>query len=972
MIGQTIAHYKISAKLGEGGMGEVFLATDTKLDRQVALKFLPSSLQSDPESRERLLREARAASKLNHKNILTIYAVESADGRDFIVMEYVDGKSLKDLIDASESIPLDQTLRLGLQICDGLSAAHEHGIVHRDIKPANILLTSKGQVKITDFGLATWRGAVQLTKEGTTVGTAAYMSPEQIQGKKVDTRSDLFSLGVMLYEMIASRRPFGGDHDAAISYAILNEIPEPLARFKSGLHPSLEQLIARALEKDPATRYQTAGDMLAELKRIRREVEGSQPSMMSRTMSTQPQKPGKLKYLIGASAVAVIALAILVLKPFKLDVGSDQPATASENSLAIMYFDNVPDPADADKHSQMITSLLITDLSESQYLQVVSRQRLYDLLKVLGKEGQTIIDRNTATEIASKAGVKWMLTGQILQSSPRFVITSEVADATSGKVKSTQKIAGEPNEDIFSVVDKLSAAVRSDLATTEAERQETDRPVANVTSSSEEAYKEYLAGVDAFDKFYRVEARENFLRAVALDSSLAMGYYFLSLSAADDRRQGWLEKAARYVDNAAWDEQHFIRSAIASNSGDYEVGIRELNEVLRRDKDSKSAYFLRGLLHRDMRNYDLAIQDFLSVVALDPKEKNAYNLLAYSYDNIGNLEKSIWAIDKYIEIAPDEPNPYDTRGDLYANNGQVELAIASYRKALAIKPDFPTSDKLAALFVQLGRFEEADSLVRLQLAHKDQQRRSYARLGLALRPAIEGNFAVAIKTVEDGITADELESYEGQGLRDKLGAKAAMLVTIDRFEEAIECVKRASSIEHRVDTSARVYWRDFLASLYAESGDFARAESVLTEIRADLKSSSDVNSRGWLLVAEADFDFFNGDPIKAIPKYLAADSLLRNVYFTNVALAKAYLAAGQIDKAVSRLEKASTDYSEGRLFDPLSSVLIHYYLGIAYEKSGWNDRAAEQFEKFLGLWHKAPPDQKEVADARNRLMKLRS
>lgn len=972
MIGQTIAHYKITAKLGEGGMGEVFLATDTKLDRQVALKFLPASLQSDPESRERLLREARAASKLNHKNILTIYAVESAEGCDFIVMEYVDGKSLKDLIDTNEQTPLDQILRIGLQVCDGLSAAHEHGIVHRDIKPANILLTAKGQVKITDFGLATWRGAVQLTKEGTTVGTAAYMSPEQIQGKKVDPRSDLFSLGVVLYELIARRRPFAGDHDAAITYAIMNDVPEPLARFKSNVHPALEQSVARALEKDPATRYQTATDMLAELKRIKREIEGSQPSMMSRTMSTHQKQGNGLKFVVGGSVVIVLSLVVFLLKPFKVDVGPEQSATASENSLAIMYFDNVPDPADSDKHSQMITSLLITDLSESQYLQVVSRQRLYDLLKILGKEGQTTIDRNTATEIASKAGVKWMLTGQILQSSPRFVITSEVADASTGKVKSTQKIAGEPNEDIFSVVDKLSAAVRSDLATTEAERQETDRPVANVTSSSEEAYREYLAGVDAFDKFYRVEAREHFLRAVALDTSLAVGYYFLSMSAADDRRQEWLEKAARHVNDAAWDEQHFIRSAIASNNGDYGDAILELEEVLRRDKNSKIAYFLRGLLHREMRNHDLAIQDFLSVVALDPKEKNAYNLLAYTYDNIGNLEKSIWAIDKYIEIAPDEPNPYDTRGDLYANNGQVESAIASYRKALAIKSDFATWGKLSALYVQLGRFEEADSIVRPQLAHKDQQTRSYARLNLALRPIIEGDFAVALKSIEDGIAADGLENYQGQALREKLGAKAATLAVMGRFDEAIQCVKRASELEHRADTTSEVYWRDFLAALYAESGDLARAESVVTEIRADLKNSSDVNSRGWQLIAEADIDFFSGDPIKAIPQYLAADSLLRNVYFTNVALAKAYLAAGQIDKAVSRLEKASTDYSEGRLFDPISSVLIHYYLGIAYEKSGWNDRAAEQFEKFLGLWHKAPMDQKEVADARNRLMKLRS
>jgi len=970
MIGQTIAHYKITAKLGEGGMGEVFLATDTKLDRQVALKFLPASLQSDPEARERLLREARAVSKLNHKNILTIYAVESADGRDFIVMEYVDGKSLKDLIDAREQIPLDQILRIGLQVCDGLSAAHEHGIVHRDIKPANILLTSKGQVKITDFGLATWRGAIQLTKEGTTVGTAAYMSPEQIQGKKVDPRSDLFSLGVMLYELIANRRPFSGEHDAAISYAIMNDVPEPLARFKSGVNPALEQVVGRALEKDPSTRYQTATDMLAELKRIRRETEGSQPSMLSRTMATQPKR-GYFKYVIATSALTAIVLILLILKPFKFDVDTEQQATAFENSLAIMYFDNVADPADTEKHSQMITSLLITDLSESQYLQVVSRQRLYDLLKSLGKESQTSIDRNTATEVAKKAGVKWMLTGEILQATPKFVITSQVSDAQTGKVKSTQRVTGEVGADIFAVVDSLSAAVRADLATTSEAKAELDRPVATVTSSSEEAYKEFLAGFDAFERFYHVEAREHFLKAIAIDSTLAMAYFYLSSSAAGDRQLEWLEKALRHSANASWDEKHLIRSSVARHRGEYSTAIKELDEVLERDKNYKLAYLLRGLIHREMRSHDLAIQDFLSVVALDPTHKNAYNMLAYSYDNIDNLEKSIWAIDKYIEIAPDEANPYDTRGDLYARNGQVDLAISSYRKALSIKPDFMTSPKLAALYLQLGRFDEADSLIRANLTHKDQAFRSYARLGLALRPMTEGDFEAALKIMQDGIAADELEKYDGEAFRDKLGAQAMVLLTTDKFDEAIACVKRASAIEHRVDTTEDVYWRDFLVSLYAESGDFARAESVLTEIRRDIQKSTSVNSRGWLAVAEADLAFFKGDPATAINGYLIADSLL-DVHFTNLALGRAYIESGQLDRAVSRLEKATTDYSESRIFDPVASVLIHYYLGIAYENSGWNDRAAEQYEKFLGLWHKADPNLKEIADARNRLMRLRS
>ncbi len=285
MIGESIGRYKITAKLGEGGMGEVYLATDTSLDRSVALKFLPAALQRDPEARERLLREAKAVSKLNHKNVLTIHSVESIHGRDFLVMEYVEGRTLKDMLESGDDIPMDQILRIGLQICDGLASAHEQGIVHRDIKPANILINAKNQVKIADFGLATWKGAGQLTKEGSTVGTAAYMSPEQVQGGKIDVRSDIFSAGVVLYELITRNLPFKGDHDAAFAYSILNEAPEPLARYKKSINPGLQQVIDRALDKDQSTRYPNASAMLVDLKRVRKDIEGSNPSTQSRVMT---------------------------------------------------------------------------------------------------------------------------------------------------------------------------------------------------------------------------------------------------------------------------------------------------------------------------------------------------------------------------------------------------------------------------------------------------------------------------------------------------------------------------------------------------------------------------------------------------------------------------------------------------------------------------------------------------------------
>ena len=281
MIGKTISHYKILEKLGEGGMGVVYKAQDTKLDRLVALKFLPPHLTSEPVEKERFIHEAKAASALSHPNITTIHEIDEFEEQMFIVMEYCEGRTLKQVIE-KEALSIRKVLEIGIQICEGLAMAHEKGIVHRDIKSDNIMLTSRGQVKIMDFGLAKLKGAPGLTKTGSTVGTLAYMSPEQVQGIEVDQRSDVFSFGVVLYEMVAGQLPFRGEHEAAIIYSILNEMPEPLARYKSGVPEVLQRIVSKALEKNREMRYQHVDDLSADLRKLRTEVETG----MTKTLET--------------------------------------------------------------------------------------------------------------------------------------------------------------------------------------------------------------------------------------------------------------------------------------------------------------------------------------------------------------------------------------------------------------------------------------------------------------------------------------------------------------------------------------------------------------------------------------------------------------------------------------------------------------------------------------------------------------
>jgi eukaryotic-like serine/threonine-protein kinase len=317
MIGQIIFHYKILSKLGEGGMGVVYKAHDTKLDRMVALKFLPHYVTSDPTEKERFYHEARAASALLHTNVAVVFEINEHDDQMYIAMEYVEGQTLKELIEG-EPLAIKKVLEIAIQACDGLAAAHEKGIVHRDIKSENIMVTAKGQPKITDFGLAKVKGATKLTKAGATLGTAAYMSPEQARGEEVDHRSDIFSFGVVLYEMLTGRLPFKGDHHSALLYSIINEEPQPIARFNNKVTLGIENIVAKALEKDREDRYQHADEMLAALRRERKKLDYVKTGQLSTPAAVELRRLGRrgLWYGLAASAVlmAVVVTYLLLSK----------------------------------------------------------------------------------------------------------------------------------------------------------------------------------------------------------------------------------------------------------------------------------------------------------------------------------------------------------------------------------------------------------------------------------------------------------------------------------------------------------------------------------------------------------------------------------------------------------------------------------------------------------------------------------
>ena len=453
MIGQTISHYTILEKLGEGGMGVVYKAHDTDLERVVALKFLPHDLTRDPEAKDRFIHEAKAASSLEHANICSIHEIGEHEGRTFIVMGYYEGENLTTKI-AGGPLPIAEAVTIATQAAQGLSKAHEAGIVHRDIKPANIIVTKDGVVKILDFGLAKVTGRSLLTRTGTTLGTAAYMSPEQARGESVDGRTDIWSLGVTLYEMVTGRRPFEREYEQALLYSILNEEPKPVRDFRPEVPEGLEKICRRALAKEPQERYQTAAEFITDLDAYRSGTRLSQ--------KTEKVLDKKRKFIYAALVIILIVLA-LIFNPFNLKVGVEQNIVETKPSLAVIGFENILDPSDKGHDGEMLTNYLITAFFETKDIDVVSRERLYDIQREIGEGERKVISGTKASQIARRAGVSSYMLASILQLQPTLTVSYRVIETETGKIINTRRVGGYAYDQMAILVDTLALMVKRDL-----------------------------------------------------------------------------------------------------------------------------------------------------------------------------------------------------------------------------------------------------------------------------------------------------------------------------------------------------------------------------------------------------------------------------------------------------------------------------------------------------------------------------
>ena len=631
MVGTTIKHYRVDERLGAGGMGEVYRGEDTRLGRPVALKFLPPSLKSDPESRARLLNEARAASMLRSPNIAVTYDIGEESGTDFIVMEYVDGELLSSRV-AGGPIPVREVIEIGIQVADALDEAHARGIIHRDIKSANLMRTERGLVKVLDFGLAKFisNGAgdvtqAQMTMAGIVVGTVSYMAPEQALGRPIDHRVDLFSLGVVLFELLTGRVPFEGTAPTEIIDRILHETPVPPSRYTAAVPPSLDAIVARALEKDPAFRYQHASDIARDLRQVGEEIDGAALGRITRTTSAVTGGP-------------------------------------VEKSVAVMTFSNITrEPAD-DWIGTGIAETVSSDLKNIHGLTIIGRARVYDALRNLSTDAH--LKDSLAIDIGRRLGATWVVVGGYQRIGSVVRITATVVEIATGAVTRTVKVDGNIDA-IFALQDKIVFEVSQglDVALRGTEIADIERQETNSVA----AYESYARGMMNL----RQATRESIDRAIA---------------AFDDATKHDPEYARAW---AALGGAYGLKGNFLSMPEMVKEAIELERRALALDQGLADAHMWLGTSLLSIGRTDEAIAEIREALRLEPENGQAYQSLARAYwVGIGDFKSAIPLFERAIELNPEAGYSYLQLSLLLAWDGQLDRAEEISRRAVELQEQY--------------------------------------------------------------------------------------------------------------------------------------------------------------------------------------------------------------------------------------------------------------------------------------------
>jgi len=991
--GTTFARrYQVIEDLGKGGMGRVYKVLDTEVKEKLALKLLNPEIASDERTIERFRNELKLARTVSHRNICRMYDLGREEGTYFITMEYVSGEDLKSLIHRIGALPVGKAVTIARQVCEGLAEAHRLGIVHRDLKPHNIMIDREGNARIMDFGIARSISAKGITGAGTMIGTPEYMSPEQVEGKDVDPRSDIYSLGIVLFEMLTGRLPFEGDTPLSVAVKQKSEAPPDPRKLNPQIPEDLKHAVLKCLEKSREKRFQNADTLLAELAKVERTLPTTtQPLPIRKTLTSKQITvwlPSK-KFWIPALVILAAVLAFIVWQFIP-------ERQASKRSIAVIGFKNQTGDKAFDYLQEAIPNLLITSLEQSGHFRVTSWQRLKDLLQQSGRETTAALDEETGFDLCRRDNIETVVVGSYIKAGETFATDVKVLDVATKQLLKSASSKGEGAASILKTqIDQLSRSVSRGIGLPVLKLEKPQPKVMDLTTSSMEAYNHFLRGRDQYEKFYADDARQSLEKAVALDPTFAVAYLYLSATFAElgdfKGRDEALKKAQHYAETATEKERLYIQARHASEiERDPDRQYRLLRELTEKYPAEKHAHYLLGFYYDGRNLYADAIAEYEKAIVLDPDMGFAVNQAAYAYAAIGNLDKAVQYFQRYAVINPDDANPRDSIAEMDLRLGKLDQAAAKYQAVLERWPDFYSSCR--------------------GLAYVSALQENYAEVNHWLDEFVARAPSPAAKMMSGWVKAyfdyfqgrwdEALAEYSSIRQQAKQAGQDFYVWVTDWITYYILCDRGEYD-------AARTNFESFIAyglkrnpadmTLYAvarslscgavdlKQGRLEAARASLKEIEPLLPGvgSADREKMTFnfhLLSAEFALAENNVDEAISLGEKMTLLNFMNatttgiaqyNIPFLKDVLARAYWKKGQLEKAAAEYQKLMTIDSKNQV-RYLIHPLYHYRLGRVLEEKGDRDKARLQYEKFLECWKSADARHAELADARKRLAGFKS